>query len=101
MVLAHTATACRQYFHPWIIKKRDLETVSHFATPNQRQIQKMSPKWVLRGLPKWSLKSTKMETWTSRCLLGVPVDPWITKMITQGTKMESQGLQNVSFGVKK
>ena len=67
------------------------------STTNPENVSKVGP----QGLPKWSLKSTKMETWTSRCLLGVPVDPWITKMITQGTKMESQGLQNVSFGVKK
>ena len=34
--------------------------------------------------PKCSLKSTKMDTWTPRCMLGVPVEPWITKIITQG-----------------
>ena len=43
----------------------------------------------------------KMETWTCRCLLGVPVDPWITKMVTQGTKLEHQGVQNPSFVYKK
>ena len=54
-----------------------------------------------RRLPKCILKSTKMDTWTSRCLLDVPVDPWITKMVTQDTKMEPRGLQNDSLGYKK
>ena len=62
-----------------------------------QNVSKMGPK----RLPKSTKKSIKTDTWTSSCLLGVPVDPWITKMITQGTKMESQGLQNVSFGDKK
>ena len=40
MVLAHTAIAFTQHFHPWIIKSMDLETVSHFGTPNSRKITK-------------------------------------------------------------
>jgi len=42
-----------------------------------------------------------MDPWTSRCLLGVPVDLWITKTITQGVKMEPQGLQNDRYGYQK
>ena len=30
--------------------------------------------------PKMTLKSLKMQTWTSKCLLGDPLDPRITKM---------------------
>ena len=80
------------------VTKRD-QNVSQIPPAGHQisEVSKVGP----QGLPKWSLNSTKIETWTSRCLFGVPVDPWITKMITQGTKMESQGLQNVSFGVKK
>ena len=37
MVLAHTATAFRHHFHPWIIKNIDLETVFHFGIPNQQK----------------------------------------------------------------
>ena len=37
-----------------------------------------------QGTPKMILKSQKMDTWTSRCLLGDPLDPSITKMITPG-----------------
>ena len=48
--------------------------------------------------PKMILKSIKMHTWTSKCLLGNPLDPWITKMVSQVPKMEPQGLQNNSFG---
>ena len=33
-------------FPPRIIKNMDLETVSHFGTPNHTQITEMSPKWV-------------------------------------------------------
>ena len=33
-------------------------------------------------------------------VLGVPVDPCITKMVTQGTKMESRGLPNTSLAYK-
>jgi len=42
-------------------------------------------------------KSIKMHTWTSKCLLGNPLDRWITKMVYQVPKMEAQGLQNDSF----
>ena len=51
--------------------------------------------------PKMTLKSIKMHTWTSKCLLGDPLDPWITKMVSQVPKMESHGLLNVSFLYKK
>ena len=51
--------------------------------------------------PKMSLKSLKMHTWTSKCLLGDPLDPWITKMVSQVPKMEPQGHHNVSSGHKK
>ena len=50
---------------------------------------------------KYLLKSIKIDSWTSRRPLGLPVDPWITKIVTQGTKMEPQGLQNDSFRCKK
>ena len=45
MVIAHAATAFWHHFHPWITKNMDLETVSHFDTPNQRKITKRWPKW--------------------------------------------------------
>ena len=48
-----------------------------------------------------SLKSLKMHTWTSKCLLGDPLDPCITKMVSQVTKMEPQGHHNVSFEHEK
>ena len=57
---------------------------------NHKKVSKVSPK----RPPKCILKSLKMDTWTSRCLLGVPVAPWITKM-------EHQGHQNNSLGYKK
>ena len=54
-----------------------------------------------QGTPKIILKSLKIYTWTSKCPLGDPLDPWITKMVSQVPKMESQGLQNDSFGYLK
>ena len=50
---------------------------------------------------KMTLKSRKMHTWTSKCLLGDPLDPRITKMVSQVPKMKSQGLQNDSFNKNK
>ena len=52
MVIAHTASASWHHFHPWITKNMDLEPVSHFHTPNQRQITNMSPKWTPGDSPK-------------------------------------------------
>ena len=48
-----------------------------------------------------TLKSIQMYTWTSKCLLGDPLDPWITKMVSQVSKMEPQGLQNDSLWYKE
>ena len=81
VVIAH-------HFHPWITKNMDLETVSHFATPNHRKSQKMDP----RRLPKSILKSIKTDIWASVCPLGVPLDPRITKMVSQVPKEEPQGI---------
>ena len=50
----------------------------------------MSPK----SLPNWTLKSIKMDSWTPMRPLGVPLDPWITKVVPRVPKMEPQGLQN-------
>ena len=46
MFIAHTATAFRHHFHPWITKNMDLETVSHFSIQNHRKITKRCPKWI-------------------------------------------------------
>ena len=46
MFIAHTDTTFWHHFHPWITKNMDLETVSHFGTPNHRKITKRCPKWV-------------------------------------------------------
>ena len=54
-----------------------------------------------QGTHKIILKSLKIYTWTSKCPLGDPLDPWITKMVSQVPKMEPQGLQNDSFRYKK
>jgi hypothetical protein len=50
-----------------------------------------------RRLPKSTLKSIKIDIWASVCPLGVPLDPRITKIVSQVPKKEPQGLQNDSF----
>ena len=99
MFITRTAIAFGHQFHPQITKNMDLETVSHFGTGNHRTIAKMYKKSVPET-SKMVLKSIQMDTWTSRCLLGVPVEPWVTKMVTQDTKMEPQGLQNDILAIK-
>ena len=47
MVLAHTATACRQYFHPWIIKKGTWK----LSPTLQLQINEKSRKCLQSGSP--------------------------------------------------
>ena len=72
------------FWHPTSVKKLQKGTQSGSQEP-----------------PKMTLKSIKMHTWTSKCLLGDPLDPWITKMVSQVPKMEPQGHHNVSFEHKK
>ena len=51
--------------------------------------------------PQIIIKSLKIYTWTSKCPLGDPLDPWITKIVSQVPRMEPQGLQNHRFKYKK
>jgi hypothetical protein len=74
------------------------------VTPNRKKKQADSSK----STPKWNPKSIKNQ-WKSNpgpqgVPFGVPADPWMTNMVTQGQKsspqgikMEPQGLQNYSF----
>ncbi len=93
MVITHTATGFQQYFHLGTIKNIDLETVSYLTSPTKKNPQKVS-KMTPKRVPKWTLKSIKLDTWTSRCLVGVPLESWITQKVTEATKMEPQGLEN-------
>ena len=100
MVQAHKAIAFWHHFHPRITKNMDLETVSHFGTQKHEKVTKCDQSGS-QETPKMHPKIDKINNWTSRCLLGVPVDPWITKKVTQDTKMKPRGLQNNSFGYNK
>ena len=93
MVIGHAAIAFWHHFYPWATKNMDLETISHFATPNHKSVPKVGPK----RLPKSTLKPIKVDIWTSVCPLGIPLDPRITKMVSQVPKKDPQGLQNNSF----
>ena len=62
-------------------------------TENHPIVPKVGP----RRLPKCTQKSIKIDIWPSVCPLGVPLDPMITKMVSQVPKMEPEGLQNDSF----
>ena len=61
----------------------------------------MVPKVDPKRLPKFILKSIKVDIWTSVCPLGIPLDPRINKMVSQVPKKEPQGLNNDSFSYKK
>ena len=68
-------------------------TLASKIPENHKIVPKVGP----RRLPKSTLKSIKMDIWASVCPLGVPLDPRITKMVSQVPKKEAQGLQNDSF----
>ena len=96
MVIAHAAIAFWHHFHPWITKSMDLETISNFATPNHRRSQNCTQSGSQEA-PQIHPKIDKMKIWTSRCPLGVPLDPRITKMVSQVPKEEAPGLQSNNF----
>ena len=68
-------------------------TLPSQITENHKIVPKVDPKRV----PKSILKSIKVDIWASVCPLGVPLDPRITKMVSQVPKKEPQGLKNDSF----
>ena len=51
MFIARTATGFWHHFHPRITQNMDLETVSHFGTPNYRKIIKRCSKSLPRDSP--------------------------------------------------
>ena len=59
------------------------------------------PKVGPRRLPKWNLKSIKIDIWPSMCPLGAPLDPMITEMVPQVPKIQPEGLQNDNLRYKK
>ena len=71
--------------------------LSPILPPQITENRKIVPKVGPRRLPKFNLKSLKMDIWASVCPLGVPLDPRITKMVSQVPKKEPQGLQNDSL----
>ena len=75
--------------------------LSATLVPQIREHHKQVSKVGSRRIPKCTLKSIQIDIWASVCPLGVPLDPRITKMMSQVPKMEPQGLQNDSFWYKK
>ena len=68
-------------------------TLPSQITENLKMVPKVDPK----RLPKSILKSIKVNIRASVCPFGVPLDPRITKMVSQVPKKEPQGLQNNSL----
>ena len=96
LVMAHAATAFDYNFHPWATKIMDLATVSFLSsqiTENRKNVTKVGP----RKLPKCKKKAIKTDIWASVCPLDGPLDPRITKMVSQGPKKELRGLKNSWF----
>ena len=99
MYIAHAAIAFRHHVPPQIIKNMDLETVSHFDSRNHRKSQNYAQS-ESQGLPKSTLKSIKLHLWASVCPLGVPLDPRITKMVSQDPKWSLKVSKMTDLGVK-
>ena len=93
--MAHAATAFDYNFHPWATKIMDLETVFLSVIPDHRKSRKCVQSW--SRVPKFKKKSIKTYIWASVCPLGVPLDPRITKMVSQGPKKEVRCVQNKRF----
>ena len=96
LFVAHTAIAFWHHFHPRITQNMDLETVSHFGTANQRQITKMSPKWV-PGDSKRHPQMDKNEHLDPNVSIGCPCGHLDHQSGPRVPKMQPQGLQNNDF----
>ena len=72
-------------------------TLTSQITENHPIVFKVGP----RRLPKWTLKSIKMDIWPSMCPLGAPLDPMIAKMVPQVPKIQPEDLQNDNLRYKK
>ena len=94
MVLAHAAHAVisipgSRKTWTWNLSP----TLPPQITENHKIVPKMDP----RRLSKSTLKSIKTDIWATVCPLGAPLDPRITKMVSQVPKNDFQGLQNDTF----
>jgi len=70
------------------------ETVSHFDTPNARQVTNMSPSG-----SQEALKFANIDTWTSRCLLGVPEPLEKTKLALRVAKWSLKDCKMTISGI--
>ena len=91
MVVTHAASAIWHHFHPWITQNRTWNQSPILAPKTTKKSQKGAQSGS-QETPKMTLKSIQMPTWTSKCLLGDPLDPRMTKMVSQVPKMKPQGL---------
>ena len=71
--------------------------LSSILQPQITENRKIVAKMDHRRLSKSTLKSIKTDIWATVCPLGVPLDPRITKMVSQVPKNDFQGLQNDTF----
>ena len=75
--------------------------LSPILPPQITENRKIVPKVGPRRLPKSTLKSIRVNIWASVCPFGAPLDPRITKMVSQVYKKDTQGLQNDEFRHRK
>ena len=94
VVIAHSVIAFWHHFHPWSTKNMDLETFPQLATPNHRKSQNCVQS-MLQECPQIQSKSLKTDIWASVWPLGVPLDPRITKMVSQVLRKSSRRLITV------
>ena len=99
MVLAHAATGFRCNFFSGSSKTWTWKlsaTLAPQIRENHKNVSKVGP----RRLPKCTLKSIKIKIWPPVCPPGGPLDPRITKMVSQVPKMEPQGFKMTVFSLE-
>jgi hypothetical protein len=74
--------------------------LSASSTPQITDNHKFVPKVCSRRLPKSNQKSIETDIWASVCPLGVPLDPRITRMVSQVPEKACRRFKNDSLRYK-
>ena len=99
MVVAHAGIALWHHFHPWIAKTWTWK-LSPIFPPHITENRNFCLENVSQETPRIQSKIDKNGYWASVCPLGVPLDPRITKTLSQVPKKNPQGFQNESSNWK-
>jgi hypothetical protein len=75
------------------LPKRWIWKLSPTLAPQITENQPIVPKVCPRKFPKWNQKSIKIDIWPSVCPLDAPLDPMITTMVPQVSKIQPGGVK--------